>query len=85
MLASAPAGQLSDWMAYYVAEPFGEDWRRSSAAACLTANEIRSVTAGLAGKKPEYLDIDDLVPGSQNRKQLEDKSAALAAIDAMEW
>lgn len=85
MLESAPPGTLENWMQYYSREPFGEPWRRMSAGACATINEVRGIQAGIAGSKPEWLEPNDLVPGAHDEKQDAQTEAAVAALEVMEW
>jgi hypothetical protein len=79
MLQSGGAGQLESWYEYSQLEPFGDDYRRTSAAMARLCNTIKiqagRFTPGPALSGKDLMRDDFLVP--RQRKQKPSKKSKL--------
>jgi hypothetical protein len=68
MLASISGKQFAEWNAYYILEPFGDEWLRTAMLASLIANANRD-----ADLKPEPFLLQDFMPSwDTGLEQVED-------------
>ena len=58
VLQELSANEISEWQAYYMLEPWGDDWRRSATIAAVLAEINRN-----AEERDEPFTVQDFMPG----------------------
>jgi len=67
------SAQISEWMAYYNLEPFGDDWRQTGVVAGVIANVNRD-----AKKKRRPYEPEDFMPITKRQEQAQSPEILLA-------
>lgn len=78
--------EFVEWMAFERIEPFGQEWHQASTITAAVVNEIRSIAAGIGGRRLEQEDfetLDAFVPGVAQRRAGEEADATAKTLDGM--
>ena len=91
MLESMTPEQMSEWIAYYQIEPFGDEWLQAGTISSTVYNVVASIGAALGGKSLKEKDMRepmDFTPtgAAEKRKRgmrPEEQMAIIAATMGM--
>ena len=76
MLEEMRPGLLDEWIAYYMVEPFGDDWEQAGTVAAAAANAMR-------GKEDEMVGPEDFIPKLDKPTEMDGLGQAELAMQRM--
>ena len=75
LLDSLSSKQISEWVAFYSLEPFGNEWRQAGVIAATIAEAFRD-----AKKRPKPFTPDDFIPVKESPQKDSSQLLAMARM-----